>query len=82
MYKRTKNIRRRIKVLRFFEVVVLPLATSINIMFLMFIIAISVFGVRFSSRLHMLVIVGLIVALIGGLVFEISRELIKKILKK
>ncbi|MEI8007981.1 MAG: hypothetical protein WCI00_00595 [bacterium] len=49
---------------------------------MMLIIAISVFGVRFSSGYHMLVIVGLIVALIGGLVFEISRELIKKILKK
>ena len=82
MYKRTKNTRRRIRVLWFFENIVLPLATSIIIMFVMFIIAISVFGIRFSSGWHLLVIIGLIVILIGGLVFEISRELIKKILKK
>ena len=82
MYKRTKHKRRRIKILRFFELIVLPIITAIIILFFFFVVAVSLFGVTFSSAWHMIGIISLIVLFIGGVLFEISREIIKKILKK
>jgi ABC-type polysaccharide/polyol phosphate export permease len=80
MYKKTKFIRIRIKILQFFELIVLPIAIAAVIMLFLFGFAVNILGVRFSSPAQMITILVLIVIFIGGIIFELSRVIIKKIL--
>lgn len=81
-FDRIYHKRSRIRILHFLEQILLPFVTTLLILLFAFIIAIGVFGVRFSSPIQMVVILGLIIFVVGGLVFEISRQLIKKVLRK
>ena len=74
--------RRRLTLLHFVEQIVLPFITTILILLLALAIAVGVFGVKFSSMIQMMSILGLIIFVLGGLLFEISRQLIKQLLKK
>ena len=80
MYKKTRHKRRRIKVLQFFELIMLPLFISGLILMLMLWIVIDPLGIRFSSPVQMIVILLAIILFIGGIIFEFSRVIIKRIL--
>jgi hypothetical protein len=69
----------RIKILQFFELVILPIAISGLIILILFGIS-NLLGVRFASWKQMIGILLLIIVVIGGIIFEFSRIIIKKIL--
>lgn len=82
MYKKTKRKRRSIKVRVFLELFVLPIIFSALILLIIFIVAVKVFGVQFSSPLELIVILFFAILIIGDVVFFASRAIIKKIIKK
>ena len=82
MYKNSKHKRKRIHIRRFFELIILPLVISALILLFIFWIMIDVIRFQFTSVEQMRVILiggGIVIA--SG-VFEISRMIIKRLLKK
>ncbi|MCX6825113.1 MAG: hypothetical protein NTY80_02700 [candidate division SR1 bacterium] len=74
---------KRIRVLlrRFLEHIVLPfLISALMFLFLLW-VAIDILGFRFSSGLQMIVILLVVAAIIGGILFEVAKSIVKRILK-
>lgn len=80
MNKKTKHKRRRIKVRQFFEFIFLPIIISGLLLLLMVWVMIEPLGIRFSSEIQMLTILIIIIIVIGSVLFEISRIIIKKLM--
>lgn len=81
MYPKTKHKRNRIKARRFLEETFLPLILTVLIMMGLLIIAVSL-GFQFASWKQMVFIISLISLLIGSIVFEVCRAIIKWLTKK
>ncbi len=76
------NKRRRIKIRKFIERIILPLMISTLLLLIGFIIAVTFFDVRFASLSKMIIILIIAIFLIGEVVFAISHEIIQKIMKR
>lgn len=81
IYKKTRFKRMRINARLFVELILLPLLVSaIILMFILWLI-VDPLGVRFDNYAQMITIFCAIIFVIGGIVFEISRIIIKKLIK-
>jgi len=80
MYKKTKHKRRRIKVRQFFELIFLPILVSALFLLLIVWVMIEPLGIKFSSELQLIVVLIAIIVVIGSILFEISRIIIKNMM--
>lgn len=79
--RKRKMILRRNKVLRFLERIVLPFMISGLLVLIGLIVAVTLFHVQFRSTPRMLIILGIIIVVIGDVIFAIAQAIIEKIMK-